>query len=231
MNNLGAETAGYTRSGSTLTASFSTPIAYAGTPLKLLQRGAYLNFNTAAFPGGAVPRPVDRPTDCSDQAHRDRARRKFPPPERRQRSASPAAPAYIEITDPGTNTAITRVSLFNFTNTLTLSHYHEDPPGVSGPVVLSFGGASVYNANGFNLNQVFNQTYIGNVPLTLLTGGAYGEFFTAIFTRPARSAAKSSRPRSRSRRASSTDRPSVRSDRAALSRPASLSKETKPSSP
>lgn len=175
VNSLGGEPAGYTRSGSTLTATFSST-GYLGTPLKLLQQGAYLNFTTAAFPAGEVrgqliAQPVKLIANITSAQEI--------PATRKSGVSLASGGAYI-LYDPSTNTATTRISLFNFTNTLTLSHYHEALPGISGPVVLSFGGAAVYAQNGSTFNQVFVQTYSGN-PLTLLTNGAYVNFHSNIY--------------------------------------------------
>jgi CHRD domain len=180
-NSLGSETATYTRSGNTLTASIATPQTYLGTPLTLLQRGAYLNFVTASFPAGEVrgqliAQPLKLYANVTSAQEI---------PATRQSGVSLASGAAYILYDPGLNTLNTRVSLYNFTNTLTVSHYHEDPPNISGPVVDSFGGAAVYVINGGNVNQVFNQTYTGGAntgnPITLLTGGSYVNFHSNIY--------------------------------------------------
>jgi len=174
-NSLGSETASYVRSGNSLTATFS-PVKYAGTPLSLLQRGVFLNFTTAAWPGGEVggllvAQPLKLVANVTSAQEI---------PATRTSGVSLAFGAADITYDPGLNMVISRISLFNFTNTLTVSHYHEDPPGVSGPVVLAFGGAVAYVQNGNTFNQLFTQVYTGN-PITLLTNGSYVNFHSNIY--------------------------------------------------
>ena len=170
----GADSA-FTRSGSTVTGALYAQ-TYAGTPLTLLQNGVYLEFDTAAWPKGEIrgqliAQPLKLYANVTSAQEI---------PATRTSGVSLAWGAAYILYDPGLNKVTTRISLYNFTNTLTLSHYHEDPPGVSGPVVLSFGGASAYVQNGNNYNQVFVQTYTGN-PVTLLTGGAYINFHSNVY--------------------------------------------------
>ena len=160
---LGDET-GYTRDGDTLRATF-TNVAHLGTPLTLLQNGAYINFHTADWPGGEVRgQLIAQPkrlyallSGGSDGSNT---------------GSTAYGAAYISY-DSGTNIISTRLHLYNFTNTLTNSHYHEAPLHTSGPVVHPLGGASAYTKTGTSYAALFaNQTYGGN-PITLLTGGAY----------------------------------------------------------
>jgi hypothetical protein len=166
---------GYTRIGSTVTGALYAQ-TYNGTPLTLVSGGAYLEFDTAAWPGGEsrgqlIAQPSTLYAVVTSAAEI---------PATRTSGVSNAFGAALINYNATTNTTTTRISLYNFTNTLTLSHYHEDPPGVSGPVVLSFGGAAVYVVNGTQFSQVFTQTYTGH-PMTLLTGGAYINFHSNVY--------------------------------------------------
>ncbi len=163
VTGLGAE-AVYTRSGNTLTATF-TNMTYGGTPLTLLQNGAYVNFHTAAWPGGEIrgqliakPKRLVAILNGSNETPANN-------------SAAYGA-AYISY-NAGTNKITTRIQLYNYTNTLANSHYHEGAVGVAGPVVHALGGASVYTQTGWSYGAVFvDQTYLGD-PIKLLSGGAY----------------------------------------------------------
>lgn len=163
VTGLGAE-AVYQRQGTTLTATF-TGLTYGGTVLTLLQNGAYINLHSATYPAGEVrgqllAQPVKLVALLDGQ----------------QESTPNASAAYgaalIEY-QPGTNRITTRLHVYNFTNTLTNSHYHEGVAGVSGGVVHGLGGASVYTQTGTAYAALFaNQTYGGD-PVKLLSGGAY----------------------------------------------------------
>jgi hypothetical protein len=164
VTNLGAESAIYSRNGTTLTTTLIN-VRHLGNPITLLQNGAYVNFHTAAYPGGEVrgqliaqPKRLFAILDGSHEV-----------------PANPSkayGAAYISY-DPGTNKISTRINVYNFTNTLAASHYHEGALGVSGPVVHNLGGSAVYTKTGTAYGASFvSQTYLGN-PVKLLTGGAY----------------------------------------------------------
>jgi hypothetical protein len=160
---LGNETV-YTRNGTTVTATF-TSVAYAGTPLTLLQNGAYINLHSGAFPGGEVRGQLI--------AQPKRLVAVLTGPQDGPTNTSTAYGAAMITYDPGTNKISTRLNIYNFVNTLANSHYHEAPMGSNGPVVHGLGGASVYTQTGTSYGASFNsQTYLGN-PLKLLTGGTY----------------------------------------------------------
>jgi len=164
VTNLGSETV-YTRDGTTVTATF-TDILHGGTPLTLIRNGAYFNLHSAQFPAGEVraqliAQPIHLVANLTPQ----------------QETASSTATSYgaAMITyDPGTNKIWTRLDIYNFTNTLTNSHYHEAVAGKSGGVVHGLGGASGYTKVGASsYHAVFaNQTYLGDT-FKLLSGGAY----------------------------------------------------------
>jgi hypothetical protein len=160
VTGLGDETS-YTRDGDTLRGTF-TNVKHLGTPLTLLQNGAYINFHTADWPGGEVrgqliAQPKRLVAILGDGAN----------------TGSKAYGAAYITYDTGMNLITTRLQIYNFTNALTNSHYHEAPPMTSGPVVHPLGGASVYTKTGTSYAALFsNQTYGGD-PITLLSGGAY----------------------------------------------------------
>jgi hypothetical protein len=166
---LGAESS-YTRTGNTLTATFHN-ITYGGDKLKLIQGGAYYNVHSAAFPGGEV-----RGQLIAD------AKRLYANIDVAQAQAtvtngstinSSAKGAAIAWFDPATNKVTLRVSLYNFANTFSNSHFHEAAAGTSGSVVMGIGGASAYSNGGSGFyNGSFELTYAGD-PIKLLTGGAY----------------------------------------------------------
>ncbi len=180
VTNFGGE-AVYTRSGSTLTATFRG-VTHGGTKLTLLQNGAYVNFHSAAFPGGEVrgqliaqpKRLVANMTVAQEQAA-------FP--NVALTGNSNAFGSAVMTYDPGTNKVNLRISVYNFTNTLTLSHYHEGAPGVSGPVVTNLGAQTVANyvRDGNMITGTFLNLTYGGDPVKLLTGGAYLNFHSNIF--------------------------------------------------
>lgn len=174
---LGAE-ASYTRNGNTLTATFRG-LTYGGTKLTLLQNGAYVNFHTAAFPNGEIRgQLIAQPKRL--YANIDVSQEKAAFPANVNLANANAYGAAVMTYDPGTNKLNLRVNLYNFTNTLTLSHYHEAAVGVSGPVVTGLGGASAYTVSGSMISGTFlNLTYTGD-PVKLLTGGAYLNFHSNI---------------------------------------------------
>ncbi len=163
VTGLGAE-AVYVRDGNTVRGTFSG-VAHGGTPLTLLQNGAYLNFHSAAFPGGEVRgQLIARPKRLTAVLRGD---------QEVPATTSTAYGAALITYNPGTNKISTRLNIYNFTHTLTASHYHEAAVGASGGVVHNLGGAAVYAQNGTFYGAVFSeQTYSGD-PIKLLQGGAY----------------------------------------------------------
>jgi hypothetical protein len=164
VTNLGAESAIYVRNGNTVSTTLIN-VHHLGTPLTLLRNGAYLNFHTAAYPGGEVRGQLiaqpKRLIAILDGAH-----------EVPVNASKAYGAAYISY-DPGTNKISTRINVYNFTNTLSASHYHEAAVGVGGPVVHNLGGSAAYTKTGTAYGASFvSQTYLGD-PIKLLTGGAY----------------------------------------------------------
>ncbi len=168
----------YTRSGSTLTATFRH-ITYGGDKLKLLQGGAYYNLHSSQFPAGEIrgqliaqpKRLVANLTVAQAQAGN---------PTTINSNASGAA---VMTYDPVANHLSLRLSLFNFQNTFTNSHFHEAPPGVSGSVVQPIGGATATgytNGGGGFYSGTFELPYGGD-PVKLLTGGSYLNVHSNIY--------------------------------------------------
>ena len=171
VTNLGSETV-YMRSGTSLTATF-TNMTHNGTALTLLTNGAYLNFHSSAYPGGEIRGQLI--------AQPKRLVAVLKGTSENPANASKAyGAAYISY-NPGTNQISTRLNIYNFTNTLSGSHYHEAAVGANGPVVQNLGGAAVYTKTGTAYGVSFvNQTYSGN-PIKLLTGGAYLNIHSNLF--------------------------------------------------
>lgn len=161
VTGLGAE-AVYTRDGNKLTATF-TGLTYGGTPTTLLQNGAYYNVHTAAYPGGEIRgQLIAQP------------KRLYAILNGENDGTDSKAYGAASITyDPGTNKITTRLNVYNFTNTLANSHYHEAAVGQNGGVVHGLGGASVYTKIGNFYGAVFKDQTYGGDPVKLLTGGAY----------------------------------------------------------
>lgn len=183
VTNLGGE-AVYTRSGTTLTASFRD-VRHSGSPLTLLQGGAYFNLHTAQFPGGEVrgqllARPV-RLVSVIDVPQEQAA---FPAVNLTGANLHDIGGAVMTY-DPIAHTIRLRLSLFNFNNPFTNSHFHVGAPGVSGPVAVNLGNnpnAGGYsNTNGF-ISGSFDISMGTADPIALLTGGLYLNFHSATFT-------------------------------------------------
>jgi hypothetical protein len=173
VTNLGAEAA-YGRSGSTVGGAFRGG-THGGDKLKLLQNGAYLNFHTAAFPGGEIRGQLiaqpKRLTAIMNAANEVAA----------NPVVSSATGGAILSYNPGTNRVTLEVSIYNFTNTLTASHFHEAPAGVNGPVVTNLGGAAAYTVSAGNISRIFTDLAYTGDPVRLLTGGAYLNFHSNVY--------------------------------------------------
>ncbi|MBI5690343.1 MAG: CHRD domain-containing protein [Verrucomicrobia bacterium] len=180
VTNLGGEAA-YTRSGSTLRATFRN-VTHGGDRLKLLQGGAYFNIHSAQFPGGEIrgqliPRPV-RLYANMDVAQEQAA---FPAVNLSGLNDFGAA---ILLYDPMANTVSIRASLFNFRNAFTNSHIHEGAPGVSGPARTQLGtnaNAGAYSSANGHISGAHDIPYVGD-PVLLLTGGMYVNYHSATFS-------------------------------------------------
>lgn len=182
VTGLGAE-AVYTRSGNTLTATFRG-ITHLGNKLTLLRGGAYFNIHTAQFPGGEVRgRLVAQPKRLVANMTVAQEAAAFPALNFAGLNDSGAAVMYY---DPSTNRISLRLSVYNFNNTLTNSHFHEGAPGVSGGVVHGLGtpaapaAGTTYSTASGAIAGAADAVYLGN-PVTLLAGGAYLNFHSNVF--------------------------------------------------
>lgn len=162
----------YTRDGNNLTGTFLN-LPYTGDPATLLAGGAYLNYHTAAFPGGEI-RGQLLPDLIKLTAIMD--------PSQETGTVTSDAYGAAQVTyDPVANQVDLLVFVYNFTNTLTDSHFHEAPVGVSGGVVTGLGAAAVYQQFGTTYTQQFNGLTYGGDPVALVSGGAYLNFHSNAF--------------------------------------------------
>ena len=179
VSNLGGE-AVYTRSGNTLTATFRNQ-TYGGTKLTLLRNGAALNFATGAFASGEIRgQLIAQPKRLYANVDVSQERAAFP--ANANLASAVGFGAAVMTYDVGLNKVNLRISTYNYNNTLTASHYHEQLPGVSGPVVTNLGAGTVanYTVSGNQINGTFlNLTYSGD-PIKLLSGGAYLNFHSNV---------------------------------------------------
>lgn len=175
---FGAESV-FRRSGNTVTAEFRNR-TYPGDKLKLLQNGAYLNFHTAQFPRGEVRgQLIAQPKRLTSTFTVAQEQAAFPATV----ITSNATGAAVMTFDPGLGRVSLRLSLFNFGNTLTNSHYHEGVPAVSGPVVTGLGNGTVVsytNHGNGHWTGTFDLPYTGDT-IRLLTGGAYLNFHSNVY--------------------------------------------------
>ncbi len=182
VTDLGGEAA-YTRTGNTLTATFRDK-AYGGAKLTLLQGGAYYNIHSAAFPGGEIRgQLIAQPKRLYANFTVAQEQAAFPAVNLAGANLADFGAA-VMIYNPVTNTVSLRLSVYNFTNTLNNSHYHEGAPGVSGPVRVNLGNNA--NAGGYttangHIAGTFDIPYTGGDPILLLTGGAYLNFHSTTF--------------------------------------------------
>jgi hypothetical protein len=176
----GSETV-YTRTNSsTLNVSFLNRL-YPGDQQKLLHNGAYLNFHSLQFPNGEIRgQLLVRPQRLYANFTVAQEQAAFPGTTINSNAYGAAVMTY----DYAANTMSLRLSLFNFGNTLTNSHYHEGAPGVSGPVVVGLGAGTVAgytnHGNGYWTGS-FDLPYTGGDPIKLLAGGAYLNFHSNVY--------------------------------------------------
>lgn len=161
--NLGGE-ADYKRSGDRLRLKVKDQ-PYLGDPAQLLTGGAYVNFHTTTFPGGAVrgqllPHSADFIAILS-------GRNEVPANDSRARGVAHVRYNFLD------DTVDVKVLIANFTNALVASHIHQAAPGVNGPVVVGLGGANAYRQRGASYHGDFRDLpYQGDL-LELLNGNAY----------------------------------------------------------
>jgi hypothetical protein len=178
VTGLGGESA-YVRTGNTLTATFRN-MTHGGDKLKLLQGLAYFNLHSAQFPGGEIRgQLIARPKRLV--ARLDVAQEQAAFPAVNLSGLNDFGGAVMSY-DPVANRISLRVSVFNFTNTMSNSHFHDGAPGVSGPVVTGLGGPTVagYSLSNGHISGSFDVPYTGD-PIRLLTGGTYLNFHSTTF--------------------------------------------------
>lgn len=187
VTNFGSESV-YTRNGNTLTASFRN-VTHGGSAATLLGNGAYVNFHSSQFPGGevrgqliAVPKKL--------YAVIDNAQERLAFPTTTFNATAQAYGGAVMSFNPGTKAMRLRLNVYNMTNTLNNSHFHEGAVGVSGGVVQNLGNnansappaiPSTYTTANGSLYGIFEGTYGGDT-VRLLTGGAYLNFHSTTFT-------------------------------------------------
>jgi trimeric autotransporter adhesin len=181
VTNLGGEPA-YTRTGSTLRATFRD-VTHGGDPRRLLRGEAYYNIHSAQFPGGEVRgQLIAQPKRL--YAVMDVAQEQAAFPNVNLAGLNDMGGA-VMLYDPNTNMIRLRLSLFNFNNAMSNSHFHAQIPGVSGPVVVGLGtnpNAGGYNnTNGF-ISGTFDIPMTGADPIALLLGGLYLNFHSTAFS-------------------------------------------------
>lgn len=180
VTNLGAD-AVYTRSGSTLTATFRS-VTHGGDKLKLIQGGTYFNIHSAQFPGGEVRGQLIA-TPVRLIANLDVAQEAAAFPALNFAAVNNFGGA-VALYDPTANTITLRHSLFNYSSTFTNSHIHTGGPGASGPVNTQLGAsptAGAYNStNGYIAGAHDAVPYAGN-PIELLTGLNYINYHSQAF--------------------------------------------------
>jgi len=161
----------YTRHQNNLKLSLKDQV-YLGDPAALLTGGVYLNFHTATFPPGAIRGQLLVQNAIVTLRATINGSQEVPSNDS---EAFGTAVMHYNVVD---NTFDLVINLHKFSQTLTNSHFHEAPVGVSGGVVHGIGGAAVYQRNGKNLRlHLKDQVYLGD-PITLLTGGTYLNFHT-----------------------------------------------------
>ncbi len=180
VTNLGAE-AVYTRSGSTLTATWRD-IKHGGTALTLLKGGVYFNIHSAQFPGGEVRgQLIARPVRLYASMTVAQEQAAFPAVALVGLNDFGGA---VMMYDPTTNQLSLRSSVFNFNNVLSNSHVHEGAAGVSGGVAHNLGNnanAGIYSNVSGAIQGAFDGPYLGD-PVKLLSGGAYLNYHSTTFS-------------------------------------------------
>lgn len=175
VTNLGGEDV-YTRTQGSMTASFSD-LVHGGDPLTLIQGGAYYNIHSAEYPGGEIRgQLIPQPKKLVANFTVGQERAAFP---NNDYSGLNDFGAAVMLYDPATNMISLRLSIFNFLNTFTNSHFHEGLPGVSGPVRVGLGtnaNAGHYSTANGHISGSADIEMTGADPLKLLSGELYLNF-------------------------------------------------------
>lgn len=181
VTNLGSETV-YTRTGSTLRATFRG-IPHGGDRLKLLQSGAYYNIHSAQFPGGEIRgQLIAQPKRLV--AIMDVPQEQAAFPNVNLGGLNDFGGAVMQY-NPATHSVRLRLSLFNFNNAFSNSHFHVGARGVSGPVSVSLGtnaNAGGYTSANGHISGTFDIPMGTLDPAVLLTGGTYLNFHSTTFS-------------------------------------------------
>jgi len=177
-------TTGFVSSGGTLTAAFRG-LPYTGDRLKLLQSGAYLNFHTAPFPGGEVRgQLIARPKRLVSNLDVAQEQAAFPNVNLAGANLHDFGGA-VMLYDPAAHTVRLRLSIYNFNNPFSNSHFHEGARGVSGPVRVNLGNnanAGGYNTTNGHIAGTFDISMGTTDPFALLAGLLYLNFHSTTFT-------------------------------------------------
>lgn len=180
VTNLGGETV-YTRTGANLQATFRG-LTHGGDRIKLLQSGAYFNIHSAQFPGGEIRgQLIAQPKRLVANMDVAQEQAAFPAVNLSGLNDFGAAVMYY---NPATHSVRLRMSLFNFNNTFSNSHFHVGAPGVSGPVAVNLGNNA--NAGGYtSANGHISGSFdipMGNAdPVALLAGNLYLNIHSTAF--------------------------------------------------
>jgi hypothetical protein len=183
--------AAYVKSGTSLSQTFFN-VAYTGNPAELLKGNAYFNLHTTAFPAGEIRgqlAPVSQ--DVRLYSHMTIAQEAAANPTLNFSGLNDFGGAIV-LYNPATNRISLRLSIFNYNNTFTNSHFHENPPGVSGSVVVPLGTNPTQNgytnpSPGY-ISGTFDMPYVNTAatpvadPYKLITGGAYLNFHSNAFS-------------------------------------------------
>jgi len=146
---------------------------YGGDPAQLLTGGAYLNFHTATFPAGAV-RGQLLPHSAEFIAHLT-PDQEVADVQSRARGLAHVRYDFLE------DTVDAEILIFNFKNTLRDSHIHQAPAGVNGPIVVGFGGATVYRRFGNSYFGCFDDLPFNGSVAELLGGNAYVNVHSDVY--------------------------------------------------
>jgi Cu/Zn superoxide dismutase len=171
VQGLGGESE-YKRSGDRLRLKLKGQ-AYVGDPAELLTGGTYLNFHTPLFPAGAIrgqllPHTADFIAVLAGD-------KEVPANDSKARGVARVRYNFLD------DTVDVKVTIANFTNTITGSHIHQAPAGSNGPVVVGLGAAAAYRQRGKSYHGEFEDLPYNGDLLRLLNGDAYINVHSNVF--------------------------------------------------
>lgn len=162
-------------------------ITHGGDPLRLLRGETYFNIHSQQFPGGEIRgQLMARPKRLYATMDVAQEQAAFPTANLAGLNDSGGAVMFY---DPSTNMVRLRLSLFNFNNPFSNSHFHAGVPGQSGPVVVNLGNnantGGYSNTNGF-ISGTFDVPMVSGSgaaidPIALLKGDLYLNFHSTAF--------------------------------------------------